>query len=91
MAQEQVKKYATCSGCGKEMRPGNGCDCSVITLGGKDYTRIKAGDDRDFDADMGAGDFCHDCNAGLGQYHHGGCDAERCPSCGGQLISCDCE
>lgn len=34
---------------------------------------------------------CHDCNALFGHLHHWGCDAERCPACGGQLISCDCE
>ena len=33
---------------------------------------------------------CHDCNAKHGHYHHSGCDAERCPMCGGQLISCGC-
>jgi len=33
---------------------------------------------------------CHDCNAKEGQYHELGCDMERCPFCGGQLISCDC-
>jgi hypothetical protein len=34
---------------------------------------------------------CHDCNTPLGGYHHPGCDNERCPICGGQLISCGCE
>ena len=33
---------------------------------------------------------CHDCNIGLGGYHHPGCDMEECPKCGGQLISCGC-
>lgn len=33
---------------------------------------------------------CHDCNAKVGEHHKSGCDTERCPKCGGQLISCDC-
>jgi len=37
-----------------------------------------------------AGRKCHDCNCKEGELHHRGCDWERCPFCGGQLISCSC-
>lgn len=33
---------------------------------------------------------CGDCGCAEGELHDLGCDMERCPKCGGQLISCDC-
>lgn len=33
---------------------------------------------------------CHDCETEEGRLHNFGCDMERCPFCGGQLISCGC-
>jgi hypothetical protein len=33
---------------------------------------------------------CHDCGCSKGQLHTMGCSVERCPRCGKQLISCDC-
>ena len=33
---------------------------------------------------------CGDCQVLEGELHLPGCDAERCPSCGGQRITCEC-
>lgn len=33
---------------------------------------------------------CPDCAVHLGEEHQLGCDIERCPKCGTQLIACGC-
>lgn len=81
-----------CSYCNNDMLTSDGCIPLKIQYKGHTYNRIKVGDDGDFyeqfysDKELR----CGDCGAKLGNYHHPGCDCERCPVCGLQLISCDC-
>ena len=58
-------------------------------IDGTSYARIRYGDEAE---DWGANDGpCHDCGVVKGQYHVPCiCDVERCPSCGEQVIGCDC-
>ena len=70
---------ATCKYCGQDMRTSKGCIKILIKHNGQSYNPIK-----------NTGGICGDCNAYPGHYHHPGCDQERCPICGDQLISCGC-
>jgi hypothetical protein len=60
-----------------------------IEIAGETYERVRYGsEDEDWGADRRP---CHDCGAVKGELHIWGCDVERCPACGGQVIYCECE
>jgi len=71
------------------MLDGRGCNPLPVVIDGVEYKRIKVGDSGDW-LEGHERATCGDCGAETGYYHHAGCDCERCPVCGGQLISCDC-
>ncbi len=82
---------AICKYCGREMLTASGCKMKYFvgrSAGKKGYVRrIKAGEDGWIEP----GHSCDDCGAKYGFYHHPGCDIERCPVCGGQALSCECD
>lgn len=81
-----VCKYCECEMAGAS--PADSCVAEAITLYPgfvkikEDFGQVRHG--------VGEAERCHDCNVAPGGFHHPGCDAERCPACNGQLISCGC-
>lgn len=76
------QEHADCQDCGLEMKKGGGCTTGMLELNnGRLVDRVRNNIE----------DPCHDCNAGLGMFHHIGCDMERCPGCGNQLLGCGCD
>lgn len=57
---------------------------------GKECKRIKYGDKRENDSNPEKYP-CHDCAVPVGYYHVASCDAEVCPKCNEQAISCNCD
>lgn len=81
---------AWCEICGRNMLTADGCGVERIHINGKSYPRIPMGGQGDLAYGQPKGTRCGDCGAAMGAFHHWGCDLERCPVCGRQLLSCDC-
>lgn len=77
-------EVVVCDTCKQEMKEAKSCTNQFVKIGGKWHLR----DNTYYDDN----ERCHDCSImnGFPNYHHPGCDMERCPICGGQAISCDC-
>ena len=79
-----------CEQCRQSMDTSDGCQINNLIIAGRRYKRIPFGHTEDL-MTIGNECRCRDCNAKEGYYHHWGCDAERCPACGLQLFSCECD
>ena len=80
-----------CPLCSGDITKVIGCTLSKFICKNKEYERFKVGGAGDFFEDADADSECGDCGSKYGHYHHYGCDCERCPVCGGQLITCGCD
>ncbi len=61
----------------------------TYVIGKVTYQRVPYGEEIE---DLGADSHpCDDCAVIKGQLHVPGCNIERCPACGAQVLACDCD
>ena len=78
---------AVCSWCNAEMTTARSCTLDALHREGRRLAMVPCGAEPGYRSTRGR---CGDCGVARGGWHHPGCDVQRCPACGGQLVSCDC-
>lgn len=71
---------AICEYCKLEMNTARSCTVEALHMGGMPFPLAR----------HRARSRCGDCGVAHGGLHHLGCDLQRCPRCGRQLLSCGC-
>jgi hypothetical protein len=65
---------------------------TTLVINGKTYERLRFEEDETDDKQEYRGEWlCGHCDVRDFSYHMLGCEAERCPRCHGQIISCECD
>src|SRR3954466_1086145 len=77
-----------CWFCGCEMTTGRSCTVDSFHLDGMRFELARHG--AEHGSSKQPARRCGDCGVEWGGLHHPGCDMQRCPRCGGQLLSCGC-
>ena len=81
---------AICTWCEQEMLVATSCLVEALHLAGVAVPLPRYGQEFRYGAWPRRPIRCGDCGVQPGGYHHLGCDVAECPSCGGQLLGCDC-
>ena len=78
---------AVCNWCEGEMATADSCSVDAFHRNGRRFHMVPFGDETGWRT---TSDRCGDCGVTRGGWHHPGCDLQRCPACGRQLMTCGC-